>query len=620
MKATAASGLVICCVCSLAVAVENIGPRITVGPNTLASRDGDFPHVELILAANPRDAKNLVGGAITYTRPGGGMACRAYATDDGGATWHASEFAEQARWGGGDPYVAFTPHGTALYCALTLKPDETGRVRAFMHVWRSEDGGMSWRPPADLGCSYDFQKMAVDQTTGRFAGRAYIAALHGYPVYTVSVFRSQDDGRTWIGPVEVANGGGTVGVGAVNALVLSDGTLVVPITEYEFLPDKVKRSGTVVRPGYLVSSADGGVTFTRGGPFPAWQWDMDDPRSMEMAGVASFAADPASEEYRDRIYVAWPDSRHGRLRIVLSHSSDRGGHWSEPMLVDRAAPPHAYQFQTVVTVNADGVVGVAWYDTRASADATVFDQYFSASLDGGRSFLPPVRVSSASSTFRGAGNMRADPLVFEHRDETYLSLISAVSRWPGGGDYMGLTADRDGVFHPFWADARTGTFQAYTSWVTVEPPPAAEGGEDAAVAPEPTASAAVPRVKSSLRGVVELVFDPTHYDGTVQTLEVPIRLRNISEEPVLPPITLSILGFGIDDPELPKDDTPPPVVANATNGEAGAGAVFDFADALGTRGALEPGEVTSPVVIRLQLEDPSKIPPIRLEVEGYVEQ
>ncbi|MGH7460085.1 MAG: hypothetical protein ACREMA_03535 [Longimicrobiales bacterium] len=38
-------------------------PRILVGPNVLASRDGDIAHVELRIAANPRDARNLLGGA-----------------------------------------------------------------------------------------------------------------------------------------------------------------------------------------------------------------------------------------------------------------------------------------------------------------------------------------------------------------------------------------------------------------------------------------------------------------------------------------------------------------------------------------------------------------------------
>ena len=62
-------------------------PRISAGPNMLVSRDGDFPHVELQLAANPKNAKNLVGGAITYIRPEGGFACRTYATHNGGGTW-----------------------------------------------------------------------------------------------------------------------------------------------------------------------------------------------------------------------------------------------------------------------------------------------------------------------------------------------------------------------------------------------------------------------------------------------------------------------------------------------------------------------------------------------------
>src|ERR1017187_7065716 len=91
------------------------GPRILVGPNILVSRDGDAPHVELIVAANSRKASNLVGGAITYTRPKGGTACRVYASTDGGSSWKASEFPEQMELGGGDPYTAFTPEGTALF-------------------------------------------------------------------------------------------------------------------------------------------------------------------------------------------------------------------------------------------------------------------------------------------------------------------------------------------------------------------------------------------------------------------------------------------------------------------------------------------------------------------------
>src|SRR5207253_7605116 len=40
-------------------------PKILVGPNILVSRDGNFHHVALMVAANPRNGKHLVGAAIT---------------------------------------------------------------------------------------------------------------------------------------------------------------------------------------------------------------------------------------------------------------------------------------------------------------------------------------------------------------------------------------------------------------------------------------------------------------------------------------------------------------------------------------------------------------------------
>src|SRR5262245_29356807 len=102
--------------------------RIVVGPDILASRDGTFAHVEATVAANPRDARNLLGAAITFSRPDGGTACRTYASFDGGSSWTPADVPEQLESGGGDPQVAFTPHGTALFAALT-----TGRTGSTLH-------------------------------------------------------------------------------------------------------------------------------------------------------------------------------------------------------------------------------------------------------------------------------------------------------------------------------------------------------------------------------------------------------------------------------------------------------------------------------------------------------
>ena len=87
------------------------------------------------------------------------------------------------------------------------------------------------------------------------------ASLYGYPVYTVGVFRSEDDGRTWTGPVEAANGGGTIGINDIQPMVLSDGTLVVPYADFDFLPGKAKMTGKSSSTAWTVLSEDGGVSF-----------------------------------------------------------------------------------------------------------------------------------------------------------------------------------------------------------------------------------------------------------------------------------------------------------------------------------------------------------------------
>jgi hypothetical protein len=105
-----------------------------------------------------------------------------------------------------------------------------------------------------------------------------------------------------------------------------------------------------------------------------------------------------------------------------------------------------------VAVNRDGAIAVTWIERRTEGDRACQHLYFTASLDGGKTFLPEVRVSSAPSC----------------PDTTHNGRVAA--RWPEGGDYSGLAAAEDGTFHVLWADSRDGIYRLWTAPVTVRTP------------------------------------------------------------------------------------------------------------------------------------------------------
>jgi hypothetical protein len=108
----------------------------------------------------------------------------------------------------------------------------------------------------------------------------------------------------------------------------------------------------------------------------------------------------------------------------------------------------------MVAVNNQGVVGIAWYDGRDDPRGyrSVFrcqHVYFTASLDGGRTFLPGVKVSEAENCPDTPRNAEAG------------------RRWVAGGDYFGLAAEAAGAFRLLWADSREGIYQLRSSTVRV---------------------------------------------------------------------------------------------------------------------------------------------------------
>jgi hypothetical protein len=328
--------------------------RIAVGPNVLVTRDGDVSHVESAVAANPRDPLNLVATAITFTLPQGGYVNKTYATFDGGFSWYDARLPEERDLGSIDPKVAFTPEGTAL---------QVGLVQG-MSVYRSEDGGRSWLAPARLGRGYDRVAIAVDHSTGPTAGQIYVTGnLDDGP----RIHRSADDGRTFEGPMTLP------GIVVTDVLVLSDGAVLVPLYTGPDLRLPESR-GNPMAAYSTVLSTDGGATFSALGPgFEQQRYSTDSTLRRRRAGsivgdnTATFAADVRSVRYRDRLYAAFPDVRWagGKPRIAVVWSSDRGASWSAPVMIDASAPASASQFLPAIAVNDSGVVGIMWLDTRA---------------------------------------------------------------------------------------------------------------------------------------------------------------------------------------------------------------------------------------------------------------
>ncbi|MGH9368400.1 MAG: sialidase family protein, partial [Thermoanaerobaculia bacterium] len=505
------------------------------------------------------------------------------------------------------PQVGFGATGTAYFVGLSNG----------MNFYRSEDGGKTWSKAISLGRGHDHEMLVTDYTNGTYAGRVYIIdetdqkgskELEDLIMRRrVVLFRSSDDGRSFIGPVEVAKGDGR-GLAAYNPLVLSDGALFIPMMEY---PNYAIEKEASTWKAVFSFSTDGGVTFSPRRPiaevrFGGLKAMREQQKSGRVDGISGpvFAVDPGGK-FPDRIYAAWTELDGGRFRLLFSRSSDRGATWSKPKPVDPGAPASASEYLPMVAVNPDGVLGVFFYSTEAFPQRDRSDVYFTASVDGGETFLPKTRVSSETSRPFGAGNLRPGPFVRTDRGLVTVSLISGLSRWPNGGDYIGMTAAADGTFRPFWADGRSGTYQLYTAAIRVST--------------EPAAAKAPALEKAALSEQITLAFDPIRYDQDKREVLLPVRLKNVSKETLYPPFTVEIKE--VAHPYTVKSGEPinAPAFLNSANGKRGVGATFDYSKALGDLEALEPDAVTDAVVWRLQAESPVKTDfHLGTEITGFV--
>ena len=568
-------------------------PRILVGPNVLVSQDGNVAHTELHVAAHPTDAQRLVGMATTVRDAGAKVFLELYATDDGGFTWKSNVPSHLLDKGGGDPIVGYGAHGTPFGVAL----GDHG-----MWVYRSADSGFTWDNGVRAGTG-DHERLSVDYSAGRYAGRMYLAAevsdgQSAHPdsmLRAVHLWRSEDDGRSWIGPVAVAHEA-THGI-AVNALVVtSDGTVAIFLNKY---PNPSRDTTTQSWEIELATSTDGGVTFSPPRPIGEQRFGgYADFRRKQRAGRVDWpggfdaAVDTRGSRFHDRMYIVYCEGRtpNEGTRIAFRWSADHGKTWSPPRDIVPERRGDVSQFQPAIAVNSDGTIGVMWYDTRDVIDG--WNLYFTASTDGGDTWATPVRVSSEPTVAFTAANDRPVPFVVRQAPAGIaVAMLSAFSRWPAGGDYMGLAADASGVFHPFWVDGRSGIFEVYTSRVQVVP------SGDMVVAVAQGLPTDTSRHQQMLNEKVTLDFDPVRVDWQAGELLIPVRLRNTSTDTVYGPLKVKVTKLSGSQLVRAEGVTE---ILNATNGQRGEGAEFDFTPALRDVPFLAPHAVSEAMIWRVK--------------------
>jgi len=539
---------------------------IEVGPNILVSRESALPKIQMMVAANPKNARNLLGTAIAATPIQD--VCTVYVSFDGGYSWKAVVPPGLPDTGSGDPQVAFADDGTAYFSTLGLVPDATKNLHFTDLLYRSRDGGLTWEKIATFGAGgYPDHDMAVTDNVGHlFISIGYSGANRS----NIGIYRLDPGESSMRGPLHVATADQGEYLFTWNPEVFSDGTLFVP---FEATSGSVNKSPR--REVFASVSHDGGTTFSSMERIGFQMLDPNNP--VNPYGSVTFAVDAGSTRFRDRLYMLWNDGESGGYHLKLAYSTDKGKTWSPPRDVDARPTQHANAFRPVAAVNAAGVVGISWLDTRDSATGRTYREYFTASLDGGDTFEVPVTVSSADSFLDAPANFALHPTIDSPRrpkdGSLEFSFDTTLGRAPDGGDFMGMAADSTGTFHPFWIDTRTGAFQVWTAAVRVGAPIPVTPPSD---------------TQGELTKRLQTVFDPASYDVQTGVETIPVRFENITDEPICAPLIVMLL-----DPDTAPHPTPH--LLNADNHKDWGGAYFDYSHTFRDLPCLAPGEITEAV-------------------------
>jgi hypothetical protein len=425
------------------------------------------------LAVNPLDGSNMIAGwHQDRWSSGGAQSLGAAYTLDGGLTWTPvvipfTRCAGAAPRSAGDyerasdPWISFGPDGTAHYMALVT--DNSVNENA-MVVARSIDGGLTWSPPVVIARSpaqdrvklslfHDKNTLTADPHDARFVYATWTLFRTGFVSLMFS--RSTDGGRTWSPALPIATMGevknaerATFRQGA-QIVVLPNGTLVNAF--YRSVFDSATGTGRLEQA--ILRSVDRGRSWSRSDiPVSTFTGiSAVDPELGIPVRDAGTLPSVAASRISNSVYIAWQDAvanGDGKAGVHIAVSKDSGRTFSTPTRVNQGTSDTVQAFLPTVTVNADGMVGVLFYDFRND-------------VPGDEPLSTDVHLSLFDPDLVYLGERTLTPVSFDLR-------MSAIARGYFPGDYVGLSSLADGAFVA--AFTQTNDVGARAAW-----PPGSDG-------------------------------------------------------------------------------------------------------------------------------------------------
>ncbi|GEM_PF-3201517 len=354
-----------------------------------------------------------------------------YSTDGGGTFTDGGTLPTSTVGDAGDPVLARNETTGRIYFS-TLGFSGSGTIQ----MWRSDDNGVTWMAPVNAtpgGSSEDKQWHVVDNFPGTGNGNVYMISRSFGAPSGIYVFRSTDHGATF-GPS-----------GGVNIVSGMQGAYVVVGTDHSVYAFWFDGTADQIR---VRKSTDFGATFGAAvtvvsGLVGGTNGDLSLTGLRQ--GVGTFSSFRSNQfphvslnPVSGHLYVVYNNDGAGadKADVHITTSTDGGATWSSPTKVNDDATT-TDQWQPTIAVTPDGGrLGVFYYSRQEDPDSNNEFKYY------GRI----ASISGSTLTFATSFAISDVPSLPEFGRDSFVNSVYM-------GDYSHAVATAD-AFHVVWSDNR----------------------------------------------------------------------------------------------------------------------------------------------------------------------